>query len=186
MTVGHAPGVMVAGGEQVGDFGGIVRVLDRGCEEIAHQALDLLLTVAGVAVPDHARGGEGGDLRGQHIEGIEARMRVIDDAEMPFGALAGGDEGVGARVFFVAGDLHLVSAFVADAVGADPVVIPRGGLQAGQADLLDLVVHVRDAVAAALDLAGALHVLSFGKEHVTVGHVADGEGHAHARGGVVL
>ena len=186
MPVGHSPAVVVARRKKIGYLSSVVFPFDGWVQENSDLVFDGFLHITGIAVPDHAGRSQFRNLVDDRTEGLPAGMGVVDDAEVGVCVRAGRRETEDMGIFLVAEDLHPVAAVVPDPVGADPVVVLRCGLQAGNPDPDDAVVDVRDAVAPAQKLPGVGQVRLFADQDVTVGKGADSEGDAYGSGGKIL
>ena len=90
-------------------------------------------------------------------------MGIVDDTEMCLCMLAGRSKTVCSGVFLVTGDFYIVPSFIADAVGAYPVVVLCGRLKPRQSDLNNLVADLGNAISSAYDFAcvGEILILAY-------------------------
>ena len=186
MAVGHAAQVVVARAEQVGHLGGIVLPLNLRLEENARLCLDGLLHVAGIAVPNDARGTELGNLLNGAAEGLPLHVGVVDDAEVRLCRSTSSRKAIDMLILLVAKNLHVVAAFVGDMVGTDTIEVRGGRAEAGDAYQNDVVADVGDAIASTHYLAAVAEVGTFAYDDVAVSPVANSECHADRVFGVVL
>ncbi len=127
VPVGQPARIMVAGNEQVRHCGGIVLERHIGLEERAFLFLHGLGSIAGVAVPHHTRRRNRPYHRRQFRHCVPVGVRVVDDTEVALRPGSCRAEGVNARKFLVAGNLHVVCIGVIDAVSPHLIIICGGG-----------------------------------------------------------
>ena len=85
-------------------------------------------------------------------------MGVVDNTEVRFGILSGGGKRVDVGHSYRFQNFHIVTATIADAVGADAVVILSGRFETGDAHSHHFVIHIGDAKSAAFHFHGIAEV----------------------------
>ena len=121
-------------------------------------SINRFLGVAGIAVPNHARRRQLSNFVGDAGESIPMGVSVVDYAEVGICLFAGCGERINLAARLVARDFHVVATAVADAVGADAIVIACGRLQTGEPDSNYLIVHVGYSIAATFHALGIREV----------------------------